>query len=84
LNREQLRELHYITAVENVPSMLQLGLLSHDRAKRVPHRSVAMESIQERRLMKRVPGGRHLHEYVNLYINGRNCMMSKVVQQLGE
>lgn len=79
MDRSELTELHYITAISNVPSILQHGLLSHERAAHVPHRSVAMDAIQARRSLKKVPGGRSLHEYVNLYINGRNVMLSKVL-----
>lgn len=79
MQRSELTELHYITAIANVPSMLQRGLLSHRLAARVQHHSVAMAAIQDRRATKRVPGGRPLHEYVNLYVNGRNVMLSKVL-----
>ena len=80
MDRAQLAELHYITAIENLPSILQHGVLSHLRAARLQHRSVAMAEIQDRRSRKRVPGGRALHEYANLYINARNVMLSKVLR----
>lgn len=79
MDRGELTELHYITAIANVPSILQRGLLSHRLADQVEHHSVAMAEIQDRRARKRVPGGRALHEYVNLYVNGRNVMLSKVL-----
>lgn len=79
MQRSQLTELHYITSIANIPSMLQRGLLSHRLAAQVPHQSVAMAAIQGRRAAKQVPGGRPLHEYVNLYVNGRNVMLSKVL-----
>src|SRR5260370_36664964 len=53
------------------------GRLSHRRAQSVAHASVAMEDIQDRRSRKTVPGGRPLHEYVNLYFHARNPMMYK-------
>jgi hypothetical protein len=34
-----------------------------------------MQEIQERRAKVKVPGGRRLHEYVNLYISARNPML---------
>jgi hypothetical protein len=79
LERHQLAELHNICPIENLPSILDRGLLSHRRASKLAHRSVAMAQIQDRRKGKQVPGGRYLHEYVNLYMNGRNVMMSKVL-----
>jgi hypothetical protein len=51
------------------------GILSHKRAKKINHNSVAMEVIQDLRKNKIVPGGRPLHEYVNLYICARNPML---------
>lgn len=71
--------MHYITAIVNVPSVLEHGLLSHRRAALLPHKSVAMAEIQDRRAPKQVPGGRPLHDYVNLYVNARNPMLSKVL-----
>lgn len=64
-----------MTPIANLGSIMQHGLLSHARADGVPHESVAMEEIQERRAARRVPNARPLHEYVNLYFDARNAMM---------
>ncbi len=77
MERHELTELHYITPIGNVPSILRQGILSHIRLQRVEHESVAMEEIQDRRAKVIVPGGLKLHEYVNLYICARNPMMYK-------
>jgi hypothetical protein len=77
MERNDLQELHYISPIRNVPSIMQHGILSHVRASRLQHQSVAMQIIQDRRAQVRVPGGRPLHEYVNLYICGRNPMLYK-------
>jgi len=77
MERRKLTELHYITPIANVPSILQLGILSHARAQRLQPQSVAMQVIQDRRARVTVPGGRKLHEYANLYICARNPMMYK-------
>jgi len=77
MERNELQELHYITPICNIPSILQHGILSYVRASRLPHQSAAMEVIQDRRARVRVPGGRPLHEYVNLYICARNPMLYK-------
>lgn len=81
MNRNDLKELHYITAVRNVPSIISRGILSHKQSKELNHNSVAMEVIQERRKKKVVPGGHPLHEYVNLYINARNKMLYRVLNE---
>ena len=51
------------------------GILSHKRARKINHNSVAMEVIQERREKKIVPSGRPLQEYVNIYFHARNPML---------
>ena len=75
MERHELEELHYITSVANVPSIFQLGILSNRRAAKVDHVSVAAQAVQERRAKVKVPKGRRLHEYVNLYVCARNPMM---------
>ena len=63
--------------LENIPSVLRLGILSNERAAKVPHYSVALEVVQERRDLKNVPGGLKLHQYANLYFHARNPMLFK-------
>lgn len=75
MRRDELPELCYITPIGNVPSILERGLLSHHGVAALSHSSVAKVEIQDRRRGKRVPGGRLLHDYVNLYICPRNPMM---------
>lgn len=74
----ELTELHYITPIENVKSILTLGILSNNNAKRVNHESCALQEIQERREKVTVPNGEPLHNYVNLYFHARNPMMYKI------
>lgn len=77
MNLSDLKELHYITPIANVPSIVRFGVLSNREVKRrkIKSVSVAAEEIQERRAPKVVPGAKPLHEYVNLYICARNPMM---------
>ena len=70
-----LSELHYITPVENIPSILRRGILSHRRAQQFRSPSVANPSVQNIRARLVLPSGRPLHDYANLYINARNPMM---------
>lgn len=78
MNRNDITELHYIAAISNVPSILQLGILSHTRSKKIPHSSIAMQEIQELRKNKKIPNAGDLHDYVNLYFDAHNPMLSKV------
>jgi hypothetical protein len=77
VERSQLVELHYIAPITNLGLILEHGILSHARAAAHGHISVAAVEIQDRRAGKVVPGGRPLHEYVNLYFHARNPMMAK-------
>ena len=79
MRREELDELHYITPIDNVVSILSSGILSHQLAAKVHHTSVAMQEVQDIRMNKVVPGtnGRRLHDYANLYISARNPMLYK-------
>ena len=74
---DEVPELHLITPVANLPSILEHGVLSNHLARRlVPDAvSVARADIQEGREGKRVPGGGPLHSYANLYFHARNPMM---------
>lgn len=63
--------------LENIPSVLKLGILSNERAAKLQHCSVAMEDVQEKRELKHVPGGLKLHQYANLYFHARNPMLYK-------
>jgi hypothetical protein len=77
MTRDELDELGYIVPIATVPSILQHGILSHRRAARIAHESIALEGVQDRRAGKIVPNGRPLHEYANLYICPRNPMLLK-------
>jgi hypothetical protein len=73
----RVTEFQCIMALENIPSVLKLGILSNERAAAVKHYSVAMQEVQERRDLKHVPGGLRLHQYANLYFHARNPMLYK-------
>lgn len=63
--------------IVNVTAVLEHGILSYDRAAKLPHTSVAMQPVQDRRDQKRVPQGLRLHQYANLYFHARNPMLYK-------
>lgn len=81
MERHEVAELHYITPIENLDSILGRGILSHNRAARLEHRSVALESVQDIRRGKSVPGGSTLHSYANLYFHARNPMMYRLIHK---
>jgi hypothetical protein len=73
----RVTELHCIMPIANIPLVLEHGILSYERAAKLPHHSVAMQPVQERRDQKQVPGGLRLHQYANLYFHARNPMLFK-------
>ena len=78
---EDLKELHYITHIDNLLSIIKNGILCNDKSKTIQHVSVADTSVQERRAKFLIPGGNRLHSYANLYFNGRNAMMFVLVHK---
>ena len=84
MDRSRLSELHFIAHLVNVPSILEHGILSHRRARRIEHVSVASPDVQGRRRRKKVPSGRHyrlLHDYANLYLDARNAMLYSLLEE---
>ncbi|MDO8436566.1 MAG: DUF4433 domain-containing protein [Nitrosomonadaceae bacterium] len=79
----RVTELHCIMPIANAPSVMTNGILSHEQAAKLAHRSVAMAEIQDRRDKVHVPGGLRLHQYANLYFHARNPMMFKRKDQAG-
>ena len=74
---QRVREFQSIMPIENIPSVLEHGILSNERALTLKHQSVAMQEVQDRRDKKKVPGGLKLHQYANLYFHARNPMLYK-------
>jgi hypothetical protein len=75
MERSRLSELHYIAPFANIPSILTTGIRCHTDMQGFPHESVANEEVQRRRAATKLPNGRPLHRYVNLYIHARNVML---------
>ncbi|MGD8455528.1 MAG: DUF4433 domain-containing protein [Anaerolineales bacterium] len=75
MEHSELKELHYITYINNVPSILKLGILNFENAKKIESKSFAMNVIQEKREKIVVPNGLPLHKYANLYIHARNVTL---------
>lgn len=71
----RVTELHCIMPIANAASVMAHGILSHERAAKLPHRSVALQPVQDRRDRTQVPGGLRLHQYANLYFHARNPML---------
>lgn len=64
-----IRGLYYITHIDNLPSILERGILSHEKIKaaHMPYTLIYDNSIVERRRRRFTPEGRSLWHYVNLF-----------------
>lgn len=82
MERSDLTELHYITPISNVASILDRGILSHTAAAQIDHLSIADEKVQALR-SDRVIGRAKLHNYTNLYLNARNSMLYRLARREG-
>lgn len=84
MKHSDLQELHYITPIANVKSIMSRGILCKTKASRLNPVSIALEEVQDTRAKKAVPGGLPLHSYANLYFCARNPMMFKRRGQHGD
>lgn len=72
---KRVKEFHSIMPIANVASVLEHGILSHNRCMKLPHADISMADVQDRRRNKQIPNGLNLHDYANLYFCARNPMM---------
>ncbi|MBN1408239.1 MAG: DUF4433 domain-containing protein [Calditrichaceae bacterium] len=77
----EIEELHYITSIENISSIMKHGILCHNDVQKLDHIDISMDEVQQRRANKKVPNGLDLHDYANLYFDAHNPMLSKRRQQ---
>jgi len=76
-----IKELYYITHIENVPSILKRGILCHQiiEEKNIEFTPIYNKEIVSRRAQRLVPGGKTLWAFANLYFQARNPMLYKVI-----
>ena len=76
-----LRELYYITHIDNVASILKNGILSHTQIEKnkIKYTPIYDKEIVNRREGITTPDGRSLWCFANLYFNPRNPMLYRVV-----
>lgn len=69
------QEFYNIMPLDNMPSILESGILCFEQAVRAAHLSIANDIVQARREAKSIPNGMKLHKYANTYFDARNPMM---------
>lgn len=82
-SRGSIRELYYITHIDNISSMLKHGILSHDEINRqqIPFTPIYDAQIVSSRKLKKAPDGRSLWAFANLFFQPRNPMMYRVTAE---
>lgn len=78
--RSEILELHYITPIDNVPSILEHGIMCQQIAQDhyKTHSSIGDPTIKQRRESKKIAGSLLLCHYANLYFCARNAMMYRL------
>jgi len=76
-----IRELYYITHIDNVQSILQKGILSHERVENenIKYTPIYNKEIISKRHEIKVPDGRNLWSFANLFFKARNAMLYRVI-----
>ena len=79
----EIKGLYYITHIENLPSILSHGILSHRYVKDhgVKYKAIYDTEIVGNRKLKTTPDGRSLWEFANVYFQPRNPMLYRVVHE---
>ena len=83
MRKPDIKSLYYITHIENLPSILQRGILSHKAVEELglSYTPIYDSGIVSKRKDKSTPARSSLWEYANLYFQPRNPMMYRVVHE---
>ncbi len=83
--RRSVQNLYYITPIENLPSILQRGILSHAEVEQqnIPFVSAYDSNIVANRKERTTPDGQSLWNFANLYFQPRNPMLYRVTLEKG-
>lgn len=84
MNVQDITQLYYIAPTNNLPGILDRGILSHNRAserKVTDASNPSVQTLRSTKWIRRQPNGnaRPLHSYVNLYLQPHNAMMWNLV-----
>ncbi len=81
--KPDIKSLYYITHIENLPSIIEHGILSHSKVEEmnIPFTRIYDGNIVSKRKNKLTPNGKSLWEYANLYFQVRNPMLYRVIHE---
>jgi len=80
-NMLKLRGVYYITHIDNLPSILDKGILCHKRIEeeKIQFTPIYDAEIVESRKNIKMPDNKTLWDFANLYFQPRNAMLYRVV-----
>lgn len=81
--KRTIKSLYYITHINNLPSILRHGILSHRQveAKGIPFTPVYNPEIVANREQRLTSDKKSLWDYANVYFQPRNPMLYKVISE---
>ena len=81
--KPEIKSLYYITHIDNVPSILSHGILSHQliEDRGIQFKAIYDTSIVSNRKLKKAPDGRSLWDFANVYFQPRNPLLYRVVNE---
>lgn len=85
MNLPDIGELHYITHIDNVESIIEFGILSRLQAKlrRIDFKCTSERTWLEDSARLKTSDGLPLSHYVNLFLNARNLTLRRRVDRYG-
>jgi len=83
MSKRIVKSLFYITHINNLPSILRYGILSHRQveAQGIPFTPVYNPEIVANREQRLTPDRKSLWDYANVYFQPRNPMLYKVISE---
>jgi len=84
--RRRIKSLYYITHVDNLPSILRRGILSHElvETQGIQFSKIYDADIVSGRQARIAPDGNSLWAFANLYFQPRNPMLYRVIHEKGK
>ncbi len=86
MQEPNIRALYYITHIDNLPSILSRGILSHARVRTegVQDTTIYLPHLASKRRERRTSDRKSLWDYANLFFQPRNPMLYNVIKSKGK
>ena len=86
MQEPNIRAFYYITHIDNLPSILSGGILSHTRVRieGVQDTTIYLPHLVSKRRERRTSDGKSLWHYANLFFQPRNPMLYNVIKSKGK